>query len=69
MGEDETFMEFYSKLNDIVNSMWGLGKKLPEPDIVDKILRSLPIRFSPKVTAIGECRNTDLMRVEDLGPV
>lgn len=30
MEENETFMEFYMKLNDIVNSMWGLGESMLE---------------------------------------
>lgn len=54
MKEDETFDDFYASLNDIVNSSFNLGERIPEPKIFRKILRSLPERFSPKVTAIKE---------------
>ena len=45
MDEDETFDEFYTKLSDVVNSNFYLGKQIPQSDIVKKILRSLPMRF------------------------
>ena len=31
MEEDESFDEFYAKLNDIVNSVFNLGEAIPEP--------------------------------------
>ena len=33
MAEDETFDEFYAKLNDIVNSAFNLGEVYDEPKI------------------------------------
>ena len=42
MDDGETFDEFYAKLKDIVNSYFNLGKKIPKPKIVRKILKSLP---------------------------
>ena len=50
--EDESFDEFYAKLKDIVNSAFNLGKTIPEPKIVRKLLRSLPERFHAKIIAI-----------------
>ena len=52
MEKDESFDEFYAKLKDIVNSAFNLGKTIPEPKIVRKVLRSLPERFHAKITAI-----------------
>ena len=52
--EDESFDEFYAKLKDIVNSAFNLGKTIPEPKIVRKLLRSLPERFYAKIIAIEE---------------
>ena len=54
MEEDESFDEFYAKLNGIVNSVFNLGKTIPEPKIVRNVLRSLPKRFHAKITAIEE---------------
>ena len=66
MEEDETFTEFYTKLNKITNDMWGLGDPVPEHRLCRKILRSLPDRFSSKVTTIEECRDLNTMKVEEL---
>ena len=59
MEEDETFDEFYAKLKDIMNSAFNLGKTIPEPKIVRKVLRSLPKRFHAKVTVIEESKDID----------
>ena len=66
MDEGETFDAFYAKLSDVVNSCFYLGKKLSQSEIVRKILRSLPDRFQPKVTAIEESKDIDLIKVEQL---
>ena len=59
MEEDESFDEFYDKLKDIVNSVFNLGKTIPEPKIVKKVFRSLPERFHAKITAIEESKDID----------
>lgn len=66
MQNDETFDEFYAKLNTIRNSTINLGKKVSNAKMVRKIMRSLPERLRPKVTAIEESNNLDSMRVEEL---
>ena len=40
MSDDESFDEFYAKLNDNVNSIYNLGEIYDQPKIVKKILRS-----------------------------
>ena len=59
MEEDESFDEFYAKLKDIVNSAFNLGKTIPEPKIVRKVLKSLPERFHAKITVIEESKDID----------
>ena len=66
MDENKTFDEFYAKLSDVINSSFYLGKKISQSEIVRKILRSLPDRFQPKVTAIEESKDIDLIKVEQL---
>ena len=41
MLDDESFDEFYTKLNDIVNSAYNLGEIYNQPKIIRKILRFL----------------------------
>ena len=52
MKDDESFDEFYAKLTNMVNSAFNLGKTIPDPKIMRKMLRSLPERFHAKITAI-----------------
>ena len=66
MSDDESFDEFYPKLNDIVNSDINLGEIYDQPKIVRKILRSLTENFRPKVTAITESKDVDSIPINEL---
>ena len=66
MTNDESFDEFYAKINDIVNSAYNLGEIYDQPKIVRKIFRSLTEDFRPKVTAITESKDVDSIPVDEL---
>ena len=66
MSSDESFDEFYAKLNDIVNSAFNLGEVYDQQKIVRKIFRSLTEDFRPKVTAITESKDVDSIPVDEL---
>ena len=66
MEENESFDEFYAKLKDIVNSEFNLGETILEPNIVRKVLRSLPERFHSKITAIEESKDIDQILLTEL---
>ena len=66
MADDETFDEFYAKLNDIVNSAFNLGEVYDQPKIVRKILRSLIDDFRPKVTTIIVSKDMDTIPIDEL---
>ena len=66
MVEDETFDEFYTKLNDIVSSTFNLGEVFEEPKIVRKILRSLTEDLRPKVTVITQSKDVNTILVDEL---
>ena len=66
MFEDESFDEFYAKLNDIVNSTFNLGEVYDQSKIVRKILRTLTEYFRPKVTTIIESKDVDSIFVDKL---
>ena len=66
MEEDESFDEFYAKLKDIVNSAFNLRETIPEPNIVRKVLRSLPERFHAKIMAIEESKDIDKISLIEL---
>ena len=66
MSNDESFDEFYAKLNDIVNSTYNLGEIYDQLKIVRKIPRSLTENFRPKVTAITESKDVDSIPINEL---
>ena len=66
MEKDESFDEFYAKLKDIVNSAFNLGETIPEPNIVKKVLRSLPERFHAKINVIEELKDIDKIPLIEL---
>ena len=49
MSEDESFLLFYRKLNEVVIWKFNLGEKTNDFKIVRKILRSLPESFRPRL--------------------
>jgi hypothetical protein len=66
MLEDETFNDFFGKLNEIRNSMINLGKKVSTTKIIRKVIRSLLERFRMKVIAIESCTDLETIRIEEL---
>ena len=66
MADDESFDEFYAKLNDVVNSAYNLGEIYDQPKIVRKILRFLTEDFRSKVTAIIESKDVYSIPVDEL---
>ena len=66
MSDDESFNEFYTKPNDIVNSAYNLGEIYYQPKIFRKILRSLTEDFWPKVTIIIESKDVDSIPIDEL---
>jgi hypothetical protein len=66
MLEDEIFGEFYTKMNDLRNSMVSLRKRVSNVKLIKKILRSLPEHFRIKVTTIEESKDLESMKIEEL---
>jgi hypothetical protein len=64
--EEETIVEFYSKMSDLRNSMVSLGKPISDVKLIRKILRSFPERFRIKVTTIEESKDLEEMKTEEL---
>jgi hypothetical protein len=66
MLDNETFSEFYTRINDLRKSMVSLGKRVSDVKLIKKILRSFPERFRIKVTIIEESKDLDSMKIEEL---
>ena len=66
MNDDEEISSFFLKAAEIIDNMKALGEKMPESIIVQKILRSLPSRFNPKVSTIEETANWETLTMNQL---
>jgi hypothetical protein len=64
--EGETFGEFYSKMSNLRNQMVSLGKIVSDVNLIRKIIRSLLEHFGIKVTTIGESKDLEEMKIEEL---
>ena len=54
MKEEENIVAYFLRVDEIVNIIRALGERIEETVIVQKILRSLPMRFDSKISAIEE---------------
>ena len=48
MEEYEDIATYFLRIDEVVNTMRGLGETVGNDIIVQKVLRSLPARFDPK---------------------
>jgi len=65
MKDDESIEEMYSRFQTLVSGLQILKKSYVISDHVSKILRNLPARWRPKVTAIEEAKYLNTLGVED----
>jgi hypothetical protein len=66
MKEDEDITTYFLRVNETMNAIIGLGEEIKESIIVQKILRSLPMRFNPKILALEERLDIDSISMDEL---
>src|SRR4030043_141188 len=66
MSEDETIDAMFSRFQILVSGLQVLKKSYTTADHVNKILRSLPVKWRPKVTSIEEARYLNALSLENL---
>jgi hypothetical protein len=66
MKEDETVGKYFLRVEEMVNEMKAIGETIDEPSLVQKILRTLPDRFNPKVSAIEELNDLKTLEFDQL---
>jgi len=68
MKEDESIETMYSRFQTLVSGLQILKKSYVASDHVNKILRSLPAKWRPKVTAIEEAKDLNMTAIECILP-
>jgi hypothetical protein len=66
MKEGENIAVYFLRVNEIVNAILGLGEEIKESVIVQKVLRSLPMRFDPKISTLEEREDLNLISMDEL---
>jgi hypothetical protein len=66
MKEDEDITAYFLRVDETMNAIIGLGEEIEESVIVQKILRSLPMRFNHKISALEERSDLDSISMDEL---
>jgi hypothetical protein len=66
MKEDENIAAYFLLVDETVNAIMGLGEEIKESVIVRKVIRSLPIRFDPKISALEERADLNSISMDEL---
>ena len=52
--KEENIGQYLLCVDEVVNTIRGLGGKLKEKEVVSKVLRTLPLRYDPKLSTLEE---------------
>jgi hypothetical protein len=66
MKEYENIAAYFLQVDEIVNAIIGLGEEIKESVIVQKVLRSLPMRFDPKISTLEERSDLNSISMDEL---
>jgi uncharacterized lipoprotein YehR (DUF1307 family) len=66
MNEKEDIAAYLLRVDEVVNAIRGLGEELDESLAVQKMLRSLLLKYDAKVSAIEEIRDLTKMTMDEL---
>jgi hypothetical protein len=66
MNENEDIATYLLRVDEVVNAIRGLGEELDESLVVQKVLRSLLLKYDVKVSAIEETRDLTKMTMDEL---
>jgi hypothetical protein len=66
MKEDEDIAAYFLRVDETVNAIIRLGKEIEESVIVQKVLRSLPMRFNPKISSLEERSDLNSISMDEL---
>jgi hypothetical protein len=65
MNEEESISTYFVHVDEIVNTIRGLGEYIKEIIIVQKVLRSLPSIFDLKIYTIEEIKDIKNMKMDE----
>jgi hypothetical protein len=66
MKEDENIATYFLRVDETINAIIGLREEIKESVIVQKLLRSLPMRFDPKISSLEERSDLNSISMDEL---
>ena len=66
MNEDENITSYFLRIDEIVNSLRGLGDTIFEEVIVQKVLRYLPMEFESKVSILEARKDLEKVTMDEV---
>ncbi|XP_016207341.1 uncharacterized protein LOC107647806 [Arachis ipaensis] len=66
MSNSETVEQYFTRVTDLVNKMRVYGEDMPDSKVVEKIFRTMPMKYDHVVTTILEFHDMDTMTIADL---
>ena len=66
MKEEETIATYLPRVDEVVNTIRGLGEEVDDTTIVKNVLRSLPLIFDAKVCSLEEKKHLNKMTMDQL---
>ena len=66
MKENESVVDFNSRVSSVVNQLKSNGEDYQEQRIVEKILRSLPHKYDNSVMTIEEAKDLTTLKMDEL---
>ena len=54
MKEEKNICQYFERIDTIVNAVRGLGQNVSDDEIVDKVLKTLPMVYNPKVSTLED---------------
>jgi hypothetical protein len=66
MKDEENISKYFERFDNIVNAIRGLGVEVSDNGLVEKVLRTLPILYNPKVSSLEDQENLDKITMDEL---
>ena len=64
MKEEDNIVEYFHRVDEVINSIRAAGEEITDKPIVKNIPRSLPMRYDAKISTIEDRLELDKLTVD-----
>lgn len=66
MNDEEYIATYMLHVNKIINSIRGIGEEMKDYLIINKVIRSLPLKFNSNVSTIEEAKDLNNLSLDEM---